>query len=199
MKTKHTPGPWKATKDPDSIRGEDYCIGMETDVARIDRVAVCSECDASLIAAVPELLEAVDRDKMPEPVMWLHEQTGEILGNPWNPDDPLEQCKDPPVPLYSAETVQALLAEANEQARLNGMGAEHEARLMAEVERLRTERDALAKDAARYRWLRSEWTRLNCIPTKDGPGLELATTRWAEFPPDAVDSEIDAAMAEGER
>jgi hypothetical protein len=61
MKTKHTPGPWKATKDPDSIRGEDYCIGMETDVARIDRVAVCSECDASLIAAAPELLEAVDR------------------------------------------------------------------------------------------------------------------------------------------
>jgi hypothetical protein len=59
--TKHTPGPWKATKDPDSIRGEDYCIGMETDVARIDRVAVCSECDASLIAAAPELLEAVDR------------------------------------------------------------------------------------------------------------------------------------------
>ena len=61
MKTKHTPGPWKATKDPDSIRGEDYCIGMETDVARIDRVAVCSECDASLIAAAPELLEAVNR------------------------------------------------------------------------------------------------------------------------------------------
>ena len=60
MKTKHTPGPWKATKDPDSIRGDDYCIGMETDVARIDRVAVCSECDASLIAAAPELLEALE-------------------------------------------------------------------------------------------------------------------------------------------
>jgi len=60
MKTRHTPGPWKATKDPHGHR-DDYCIGMETDVARIDRVAVCSECDASLIAAAPELLEAVDR------------------------------------------------------------------------------------------------------------------------------------------
>ena len=59
MKTKHTPGPWKATKDPHSIRGEDYCIGMETDVAQIDRVAVCSECDASLISAAPDLLDAL--------------------------------------------------------------------------------------------------------------------------------------------
>lgn len=92
----------------------------------------------------------------------------------------------------------AALAECNEQARLNGMGAEREARLMAEVERLRklvqeqdalredvdalqsvaaalmAERDTLAKDAARYRWLAADHS--------------LA---WEE--------EIDAAMAEGER
>lgn len=67
-----------------------------------------------------------------------------------------------------------LESECNEQARLNGMGAEREARLIAEVERLRTERDALAKDAARYRWLAADHS--------------LA---WEE--------EIDAAMAEGER
>lgn len=32
---------------------------METGVTRIDLVAVCSACDASLIAAAPELLEAL--------------------------------------------------------------------------------------------------------------------------------------------
>lgn len=58
--TKHTPGPWKATKDPHGASG-DYCIGMATDVARIDRVAVCSERDARLIAAAPEMLEALQR------------------------------------------------------------------------------------------------------------------------------------------
>ena len=57
MELKHTPGPWKATRDPHGSRS-DYCIGMATDVARIDRVAVCSACDASLISAAPELLEA---------------------------------------------------------------------------------------------------------------------------------------------
>lgn len=56
----HTPGPWKATKDPHSS-WSDYCIGMESDVARIDRVAVCSECDAQLIAAAPELLAALQK------------------------------------------------------------------------------------------------------------------------------------------
>jgi hypothetical protein len=58
MDAKHTPGPWKATKDPHGS-ASDYCIGMETDEARIDRVAVCSEWDASLIAAAPELLGAL--------------------------------------------------------------------------------------------------------------------------------------------
>lgn len=40
------------------------------------------------------------------------------------------------------------LAECNEQARLNGMGAEREARLMAQVAELRAERDALANTDA---------------------------------------------------
>lgn len=129
----------------------------------------------------------MDNDKMPEPVMWLHEQTGEILGNPWNPDDPLEQCKDPPVPLYSAETVQALQAEANEQARLNGMGAEREARLMARVTELQSELDALRKDAARYRWL--------C----DGGIYRVGFDSIGNVSLDMLDATIDATMAEGER
>jgi hypothetical protein len=53
----HTPGPWKATKDPHG-GPSDYCIGMATDEARIDRVAVCGACDAHLIAAAPDLLHA---------------------------------------------------------------------------------------------------------------------------------------------
>ena len=56
---KHTPGPWKATKDPHGSSA-DYCIGMASDVARIDRVAVCSECDAALIATAPDMLEALE-------------------------------------------------------------------------------------------------------------------------------------------
>ena len=57
MKT-HTPSPWKATKDPLG-NSSDYCIGTETGDARIDSVAVCSSCDAALISAAPELLEAL--------------------------------------------------------------------------------------------------------------------------------------------
>lgn len=66
----HTPGPWKATKDPHG-HASDYCIGMQTDKARIDRVATCSACDAALIAAAPELLAALVelRD-------WYTEHTG---------------------------------------------------------------------------------------------------------------------------
>lgn len=56
---KHTPGPWIAMPDPDSIAGDDFVIGREGN--RPDEVAVCSERDARLIAAAPELLEAVYR------------------------------------------------------------------------------------------------------------------------------------------
>lgn len=73
-----------------------------------------------------------------------------------------------------AKRIWELQDECNEQARLNGTGAEREARMMAQVAELRAERDALAKDAARYRWLAADHS--------------LA---WEE--------EIDAAMAEGER
>ena len=56
MSKKHTPGPWIAIPDPNAITQDDWCIGAQ---GQIDKVAVCSECDASLIAAAPELLEAL--------------------------------------------------------------------------------------------------------------------------------------------
>lgn len=81
----------------------------------------------------------------------------------------------------------AALAECNEQARLNGMGAEREARLMAQVAELRAERDALAKDAARYRWLRAGGLYRVGFDSTGGVSLSV------------LDSAIDAAMSEGER
>ena len=56
MNTKHTPGPWIAQRDPNAIMADDWCIGAQ---GQIDSVAVCSERDARLIAAAPDLLEAL--------------------------------------------------------------------------------------------------------------------------------------------
>lgn len=52
----YTPGPWIATPDPHGT-ADDYCIGVAG--GKIDQVAVCSERDARLIAAAPELAEAL--------------------------------------------------------------------------------------------------------------------------------------------
>lgn len=61
--SKHTPGPWSVSKD-----GDDYNITYNTDgnwLATVydddDPVAGRPESDASLIAAAPELLEALRR------------------------------------------------------------------------------------------------------------------------------------------
>jgi hypothetical protein len=53
---KHTPGPWVATQDPSAVNTEDWCIGAQ---GQIDMIAVCSEANARLIAAAPDLLEAL--------------------------------------------------------------------------------------------------------------------------------------------
>lgn len=129
----------------------------------------------------------MDSDKMPEPVAWVERSES---GNTrmWSFD--LSAWANRPVnpePLYSAETVQALCAEVNEQARLNGMGAEREARLMAQVAELRAERDALAKDAARYRWL--------C----EGGLYRVGFDSTGRVSLSMLDSAIDAAMSEEER
>ena len=53
---KHTPGPWVALQDSSRFRADDWMIGRP---GKPDEVAVCSECDAALIAAAPDLLDAV--------------------------------------------------------------------------------------------------------------------------------------------
>ncbi len=57
MSTTHTAGPWFARKDPNAISPDDWCVGMGPQ--NIDKVAVCSFCDAHLIAAAPDLLDAL--------------------------------------------------------------------------------------------------------------------------------------------
>ncbi len=88
-----------------------------------------------------------------------------------------------------AKRIRELQAECNEQARLNAMGAEREARLMAQVAELQAERDALAKDAARYRWLHVAEN----YPDMDWWANKLSNTRTTE----KFDATVDAAMAEG--
>lgn len=90
-----------------------------------------------------------------------------------------------------------LEAECNEQARLNGMGAEREARLMAELEAVKAERDALAKDAARIDWIGAH-VKAVILHGDTAPRLLWADTELPRYPRD-VRSGIDAAMAEGER
>lgn len=55
---KHTPGPWVAQHYSRSIDPDDWCVGVEG--GAIDAVASCSERDAALIAAAPELLAALE-------------------------------------------------------------------------------------------------------------------------------------------
>lgn len=77
-----------------------------------------------------------------------------------------------------------LHAEVLEQARLNGMGAEREARLMARVEELERENESLRTDAERYRMVRrgQQWSVIN------GIGYSLRA--------EALDAAIDAARSE---
>jgi len=58
MSAVHTPGPWVATPDPLGITRGDYCIGEEGG-PNIDGVATCSENNAALISAAPDMLAAL--------------------------------------------------------------------------------------------------------------------------------------------
>jgi hypothetical protein len=57
----HTPGPWVARPDPNACLEDDWCVGIGDSLANIDKVAVCSKRDARLIAAAPDLLEALQK------------------------------------------------------------------------------------------------------------------------------------------
>lgn len=55
---KHTQGEWIARPDPNG-GARDWCIGLNDDVTPIDYIAVCNDRDAHVIAAAPDLLEAL--------------------------------------------------------------------------------------------------------------------------------------------
>ena len=112
--------------------------------------------------------------KMPEPVAWRcsWHKRGQVAWVQYHDEiDPLPETWDvrpnEALPLYSAETVREL---------------------QAEVERLRAERDAMAKDAERYRWLRSGDNDEAVLRTvkRTGEPFMLRVT--------ALDAAIDAAM-----
>ena len=52
----HTPGPWIA--EPIGVMGE---WGIHTENGRVDEIASCDKNNAHLIAAAPDLLEAIQR------------------------------------------------------------------------------------------------------------------------------------------
>lgn len=113
----------------------------------------------------------------------------DVLWRQHGNDDP---CYKAMLPF--AKQIAELQAECNEQARLNGMGAEREARLMAQVAELRAERDALAKDAARYRWLIESG---KYCPAFGRSGWALRAGGFVRSSKYDLDAAIDAAMAEG--
>ena len=55
--TKFTPGPWYARPDPDKILNDDWCIGSGKE---LDDIAICAENNAHLIAAAPDLYNALE-------------------------------------------------------------------------------------------------------------------------------------------
>ena len=72
----HTPGPWSLeTYLPEHDAGETFIVGIGN-----DEIQVCDEANALLIAAAPELLEALER-AIPEIA---------VVGIP----ELLEQCRD---------------------------------------------------------------------------------------------------------
>lgn len=126
----------------------------------------------------------------------------DVLWRQHGNDDP---CYKAMLPF--AKQIAELQAEADEQARLNGMGAEREARLMAQVAELRAERDALAKDAGRLDWLWRD-SRVEGFTNVAGDVYDYAQDEaidnGRDEPSEADYSAgfrklIDAAMAEGER
>ena len=96
------------------------------------------------------------------------------------------------VRFVEADATDMLRADLAEEQRLNGMGAEREARLMAQEFELRREVERLRADAERYRLLRDRridgWAICEWIDEPDGVGY------YGDARPAAVvDAAIDAA------
>jgi len=58
--------------------------------------------------------------------------------------------------LVPTDKLKEMQAEITEQCRIIGMSGEREARLLARVEELERENEALRKDAERYRFLKDQ-------------------------------------------
>ena len=89
---------------------------------------------------------------------------------------------------YPVEDRRALLAHVDRLTMANLDGVEHAETLRRAYDALAAERDALRKDAERYRWLRD--SAGNDIMEK--LMTECSPPRWDEL----VDAAIDAAMGE---
>lgn len=106
METKHTPGPWHFSGEITNVTGTDLYVGNVFPDITGYRGDICSiqSCDhlshgngisrseakanAKLIAAAPELLEAL---KTCEEVLWMH--TPEINKSGFNPNDAINKAK----------------------------------------------------------------------------------------------------------
>lgn len=136
----------------------------------------------------------MDNDKMPT----VEEEFLDALDVLWRQhgnDDPGYKAMLPFV-----KQIAELQAEANEQARLNGMGAEREARLMAQVAELQAERDALAKDAEMLQRSRAFYA-LRCDAMKEVQSKMRDPERKAvcDILANGNTSVFDDAVTEGDR
>jgi hypothetical protein len=58
VSTQHTPGPWKLRHVPERFDGSTYCVDWSDDQEEVAEI-VHGEANARLIAAAPDLLEAL--------------------------------------------------------------------------------------------------------------------------------------------
>jgi septal ring factor EnvC (AmiA/AmiB activator) len=90
--------------------------------------------------------------------------------------------------LVPTDKLKEMQAEINEQARIIGMSGEREASLLARVERLERENEALRKDAERYRWLRDDKNQLS------EDDICVSDSSFTAYFKDDLDAAIDAAI-----
>jgi hypothetical protein len=95
------------------------------------------------------------------------------------------------------DVILALIAENKQlredhdkQWRLAQSGIQNTEAVLAENAKLRTEVEALRKDAERYRWLRS---------VENDVAITFGTHAWEDLSDEYMDAAIDAAMGKGGR
>jgi hypothetical protein len=144
----------------------------------LEQQAICngkgSEREAALLAEVDDLQRQLDNAR----TGWL-----------------CDTCDGRGCEAMNQNTV--LLAELEEQTRLNGKGSEREAALLAKVETLQRENAALRADKARLDWLESAAKDLIC--TADGLGVTIGVaSNFQDYATNAATfrAALDAARKE---